>query len=67
MELPVEVRRCADALLEHARQHGFLILQGIPKRLTILGWLQGISGVGAALLAARGFHLPPAGEPADQC
>ena len=53
VEFPIEARRCADALLDHARQDGFLILQGIPERLTIPGWLQGISGVGAALLAAR--------------
>ncbi len=52
-ELAAEARRCASAMLDHADKNGFLILQGIPERLTIPGWLNGISGVGAALLSAH--------------
>jgi hypothetical protein len=33
--------------------NGFLIFQGIPERLTLPGWMTGISGVGAALLAVN--------------
>lgn len=55
-EFSAEARRCADAMLDHAGQHGFLVFQGIPERLTIPGWLNGISGVGAAMLAAHALH-----------
>lgn len=46
-------QRCAQSLLDYADQHGFLILQDLPERLTVPGWLNGISGVGAAMLAAH--------------
>lgn len=54
--LAADARRCADALLDHVEENGFLILQGIPERLTIPGWMTGISGVGAALLAANSLR-----------
>lgn len=57
-EFSAEARRCAEALLGHAGQHGFLIFQGIPERLTIPGWLNGVSGIGAAMLAAHFLPMP---------
>jgi lantibiotic modifying enzyme len=51
--LAADARRCADALLGHVETNGFLIFQGIPERLTLPGWMTGISGVGAALLAVN--------------
>lgn len=55
-DLVTDAKRCADALLDHVEKNGFLIFQGIPERLTLPGWMTGISGVGAALLAANSLR-----------